>query len=140
MRDSLERWSLNYNVDSKLFEQLKNFDITGDYTTMFEYLLMITAIFVDIYVILRIMKNITSPPSLCIAYLGDAHILNIANILLEIGYNPTVVLNRYEENRCLQFDNVLEDLRSSLKKRDLSKKTTSKHKPFSLKKLSFILF
>ena len=139
MRDSLERWSLNYNVDSKLFEQLKNFDITGDYTTMFDYLFMITAIFVDIYVILRIMKNITSPPSLCIAYLGNAHILNIANILLEIGYNPSVVLNRYEENRCLQFDNVLEDLRSSLKKRNLSQKTTSKHKTFYLKKLSFIL-
>jgi hypothetical protein len=141
MRDSLERWNLKYNIDSKLFEQLKNFDITGDYTNISNYLLINNAIFVDIYIILRTMKNIPSPPSLCITYLGDNHIRNMVNMLLDTGiYKLIAAGHENEENRCLQFDHVLEDLRSSLKKRNLSQKTTSKHKPFSLKKLSFILF
>lgn len=66
------------------------------------------------------MKNIESPPSLCIAYLGNAHIMNIANILLNTGYYELAAEVKPKrddsdnQNRCLPFD-IFDDLKTSLK-------------------------
>lgn len=132
-----------YDFDNKTFDQLKKFDIKGDYKRMSEYLLITTGIFVDLYIILRAMKKIESPPSLCVAFLGNAHITNIADMLFNTGYYEVEAAvdavdgSSDDQNRCLQFD-IFDDLKISLqtskgvKKRSSStrktKKTSSKSK------------
>jgi hypothetical protein len=109
-----------YEFDSKTFDKLRKFDMKGDYRRMSEYLMIINGIFVDLYIILRAMKSIESPPSLCIAYLGNAHIMNIANILLNTGYYELAAEVKPKrddsdnQNRCLPFD-IFDDLKTSLK-------------------------
>ncbi len=119
MRDSLLNIKLKKidKFDSKMFVQLKNFDLTGNYLPIDFFLLEINAIFVDLYLILRTMKKIDHPPSLCIAYLGNDHIKNIARNLVSTGKYEKVAFAKGTEKtrRCVGFDNVLEDLRSSLK-------------------------
>jgi hypothetical protein len=115
-------------LDIKILDQLKNFDLTGDYSVIRNYLMVINAVFVDLYTILRITKKVESPPSLCIAYLGNAHITSIAHNFLSTGkYEKKVFEERDREKRCLNFSNVFDDLRTSLKNRNPSSSSSSKN-------------
>jgi hypothetical protein len=67
------------------------------------------------------MKKNDSPPALCVAYLGNAHILNMVDILLSTDYYQVEAsVEENDENRCLPFD-IFDDLRKSLSKRSSSR-------------------
>ncbi len=76
------------------------------------------------------MKKIDSPPSLCIAFLGNAHIMNIANMLFDTGYYEVgaevnaVAGSSDDQTRCLPFD-IFDDLKTSLKLYKGVKKSSS---------------
>ena len=120
-------------IDKKAFDSLANFDILDTtYDAISTLLLHINSTFVDIYTILRAMKKNSNPPSLCIGYFGNAHVINIANILIKSGYyTKKYSMDENQENRCIKFDmNMLfTDLqkynksKSKSKTRTLSKKT-----------------
>jgi hypothetical protein len=70
------------------------------------------------------MKKVQLPPSLCIGYMGDAHIKNIVNILLSSDYYSVVAsVKEDNENRCLPFD-IFDDLGASLTRREITSRSS----------------
>ena len=136
MRDSLQsKLAANLDVDDKLFDKLAKFDITANYKPLAYLLLHINSTFVDLYTILRAMKKNDTPPALCVAYLGNAHILNMVDILLSTDYYQVEAsVEENDENRCLPFD-IFDDLRKSLSKRS-SSRTARTGRKFSSKSKS----
>jgi len=129
-------------IDKKAFDSLANFDILDTYDDISTLLLHINSTFVDIYTILRATKKNANPPSLCIGYFGNAHVINIANILVQSGYYTKAFVideDKDNENRCLEVDmnDLLTDLRrynKSKSKSTRSKSTKSKSKSKSRSK------
>lgn len=112
------------DLDEELFEKLAKFDITANYKPISNFLLHINSTFVDLYTILRVMKKVQLPPSLCIGYMGDAHIKNIVNILLSSDYYSVVAsVKEDNENRCLPFD-IFDDLGASLTRREITSRSS----------------
>jgi hypothetical protein len=115
MRESLERKLTSEHVppDDDALEHLANFDIAYNrYQEIARLLLHVNSTFVDIYTILRMMKGIDSPPSLCVGYFGNSHVLNLVDILLGTGYyEKNYFVEEHRENRCLPFEiDLLGDL------------------------------
>lgn len=135
MRESLERKLTSEHVppDEDALEHLSNFDITyNKYEEVARLLLHVNSTFVDIYTILRMMKGIDRPPSLCVGYFGNSHVLNLVEILLGTGYyKKEYFVEEHRENRCLPFEiDLLGDLsmkRSSSKKRS-KRRLSSTHR------------
>jgi hypothetical protein len=129
-------------VDKKAFNFLAKFDIRDTYNDISTLLLHINSTFVDIYTILRATKKNPNPPSLCFGYFGNAHVINIANILVQSGYYTKAFFideDKDNDNRCLEFDmnNLLTDLRRYNKMKSNTKtksKTKSKSKSKSKSK------
>ncbi len=116
-------------IDKSTFDSLANFDILETYNGISTILLHINSTFVDIYTILRATKKNPNPPSLCIGYFGNAHVINIANILVQSGYyTKAFVIDEEKDNRCLEFDmnDLLTDLRKYNKSKSKSKSSKSK--------------
>jgi hypothetical protein len=114
------------DLDEELFEKLAKFDMTANYKPILKYLLHINSTLVDLYTVLRVMKKVQLPPSLCVAYMGDAHIINIVNILLSSDYYSVVAsVEENNENRCLPFD-IFDDLSGSLTRREITSRRKSR--------------
>ena len=123
-------------IDKKAFDSLANFEILDTYDDISTLLLHINSTFVDIYTILRATKKNANPPSLCIGYFGNAHVINIANILVHSGYyTKAFVIDEDKENerRCLEFDmnDVLTDLRRYNKSRSKTRSSKTRSKTLS---------
>ena len=92
-------------MDKKAFESLSNFELGKNYDGLDKLLLHVTSTFVDIYTILRMMKDVKTSPALSVAYFGDAHIRNISNILIKSGsYVKAFVSKEVNENRCIKYN------------------------------------
>jgi len=107
-------------LDDDALDHLSVFDIAyNKYNEIAILLLHVNSTFVDIYTVLRIMKKIDSPPSLCIGYFGNSHVLNLVNILLRTGYYKNdYFIKENRENRCLPFEiDLFGDLSKNFSKR-----------------------
>ena len=103
LRKSLER-KMSYKPPSETeLSQLLSFDIAP--SQLDTPLLHINSTFVDLYMILRMMKKIDKPPALCIGYFGNMHVQNLVNILMQTEYYKLDhSVEEYRENRCLPFE------------------------------------
>ena len=91
-------------MDKNAFESLSQFEVGKNYDGIDTMLLHVTSTFVDIYTILRMMKDIRTSPALSIAYFGDAHVKNICSILIKSGgYTKAFVSEEHNENRCINY-------------------------------------
>lgn len=91
-------------IDKKAFESLSKFEVGKNYDGVDTLLLHVTSTFVDIYTILRMMKDVRTSPALSIAYFGDAHVKNICSILIKSGgYTKAFVSEEHNENRCIKY-------------------------------------
>ena len=112
-------------IDKKTLDNLFKFELFGEnYAEINTLLLHINSIFLDIYTILRIMKKIEDPPSLCIGYFGNAHTKSIVDILMTSGYyKKDFFIDEQKQNRCLTFNiddiNLLSDLKRHNKRMNL---------------------
>lgn len=130
LRNSLER-KMSYNPPSETeLAKLLSFDIAP--SQLDTPLLHINSTFVDLYMILRMMKKIDKPPALCIGYFGNMHVQNLVNILMQTEYYKLDhSVEEHRENRCLPFeidlrkDLALSTTRSSKRYRRSTRKSYS---------------
>ena len=103
LRNSLER-KMSYKPPSEIeLTKLLSFDIAP--SQLDTPLLHINSTFVDLYMILRMMKKIDKPPALCIGYFGNMHVQNLVNILMQTEYYKLDhSVEEHRENRCLPFE------------------------------------
>ncbi len=127
MKESLVAKLVDYTgISDETLHKLSKFTISHNYKAVSNLLLHINSTFMDLYTVLRATKRIDDPPSLCITYFGNAHVLNIVNILMNSGYyRIKASVEENQENRCLPFA-VFDDLQISLQSRLPRSHTRSK--------------
>ena len=77
------------------------------------FILVITAPFLDIYYLFRMLKPVENPSKLCVLHAGSYHINRIINFLFESNYYKIVDYVHWskqtnEHNRCIQFNNIID--------------------------------
>ena len=120
-------------MDKKTFESLSKFELGKNYDGLDKLLLHVTSTFVDIYTILRMMKDVKTSPALSIAYFGDAHIRNIYNVLIKSGsYTKAFVSKEDNENRCIKYRlDQIDVIRDFKEHTQLKEKSSNKTKSFN---------